>query len=76
VATSAPIPAFSYAFVGTSGGGTQSFNELWMQGLVTSAKTSPAPEPRIAAELPSIDRGTARVLPDGRMAVTWKIRPT
>jgi peptide/nickel transport system substrate-binding protein len=75
LATSAPIPAFSYAFLGTSGGGTQSFNELWMQGLVTSARTSPAPEPRIAVELPSIDRGTARLSPDGRMAVTWRIRP-
>src|SRR4051812_9871015 len=75
LATSAPIPAFSYAFVGTSGGGTQSFNELWMQGLVTSGKTSPAPEARMAVELPSLERGTARVLPDGRMAVTWKIRP-
>lgn len=75
LATSAPIPAFSYAFVGTSGGGTQSFNELWMQGLVTSAKTTPSPEPRMAVELPSIDRGTALVRPDGRMAATWKIRP-
>jgi ABC-type transport system substrate-binding protein len=75
LAISAAIPAFSYGFLGTSGGGAQSFNELWLQGLVTSGKTSPSPEPRIAVELPSIERGTATVLPDGRMQVTWKIRP-
>ncbi|HEY3115566.1 MAG TPA: ABC transporter substrate-binding protein, partial [Chloroflexota bacterium] len=72
---SAPIPAFSFAYLGTSGGGAQSFNELWQQGLVTSGTTITAPEPRIAAELPSIERGTAQVLPDGRLKATWKIRP-
>ena len=30
---SAPIPAFSFAYLGTSGGGAQSFNELWQQML-------------------------------------------
>ncbi len=72
---SSAIPAFSFAFLGTSGGGAQSFDELWRQGLVTTGKTSTAPEPRIAAELPSIDKGTAVVLPDGRLRTTWKIRP-
>jgi peptide/nickel transport system substrate-binding protein len=75
LAISAAIPAFSYGYLGTSGGGAQSFNELWIQGLVTSGKTSPAPEPRIAAELPSLDKGTAEVLADGKLRVTWKIRP-
>lgn len=72
---SSAIPAFSFAYVGTSGGGSQSFDELWRQGLVTTARTSTAPEPRIAAELPSIDRGTAVLLPDGRLRTTWRIRP-
>ena len=72
---SAVIPALSWAYSGTSSGGAYSFAELYMQGLVTSGVTSSAPEPRIAAELPSIDRGTAQVLPDGKMRVTWKIRP-
>lgn len=75
LAISAPIPAFSYAYLGTSGGGAQSFNELWVQGLVTNGDSNPAPVPRIAVELPSIDRGTAAVLPDGKMRATWKIRP-
>jgi peptide/nickel transport system substrate-binding protein len=75
LAISAPIPAFSFAFLGTSGGGAQSFDELWRQGLVTSGTTTTAPVPRIASELPSLDRGTAQVLPDGRLKTTWQIRP-
>jgi peptide/nickel transport system substrate-binding protein len=75
IGIAAPIGAFSYAFTGTSGGGARAFNEVWLQGLVTSGQRSTAPEPRIAAELPSLDRGSAQVLPDGRMRVTWKIRP-
>jgi peptide/nickel transport system substrate-binding protein len=31
--------------------------------------------PVLASELPSIDRGSWRVFPDGRMETTWKIRP-
>ena len=72
---SAVIPSLSWAYAGTSSGGAYSFAELYMQGLVTSGVTTSAPEPRIAAELPSIDRGTAQVMPDGKMRVTWKIRP-
>ena len=32
-------------------------------------------QPRLAAELPSQDRGTWRINADGTMATTWKIRP-
>jgi len=32
-------------------------------------------EPLIATELPSIERGTWRVFPDGRMETIWRIRP-
>ncbi len=75
LAVSAVIPALSWAYTGTSSGGAYSFAELYMQGLVTSGVTSSAPEPRIAAELPSLDKGTAQVLPDGKMRATWRIRP-
>ena len=75
LAVAANIPALSWAYTGTSSGGAYSFAELYMQGLVTTSTTSTAPEPRIAAELPSLDRGTAQVQPDGKMRVTWKIRP-
>ena len=34
-----------------------------------------APHPRLAAELPSRDRGSWVVNPDGTMATTWKIQP-
>ncbi len=74
LAVSAVIPALSWAYGGTSQGGAYSFAELYMQGLVTSGVNNSAPEPRIAAELPSLDRGTAQVLPDGKMRVTWRIR--
>ena len=72
---SAVIPALSWAYAGTSSGGAYSFAELYMQGLVTSGVNNSSPEPRIAAELPSLDRGTAQVLPDGKMRATWRIRP-
>jgi peptide/nickel transport system substrate-binding protein len=75
LAVAAVIPALSWAYTGTSSGGAYSFAELYMQGLVTTSTNNTAPEPRIAAELPSIDRGTAQVAPDGKMRVTWKIRP-
>jgi len=32
-------------------------------------------EPRLAAEIPSIEKGTWRVDPSGRMDVTWRLRP-
>src|SRR5204862_5946899 len=69
----APINAFSLAEVG-SGSAGRALTELWLQGLVTSGMKSQAPEPRIAAEMPTMDRGTMRIEPDGSMVVTWKLR--
>jgi ABC-type transport system substrate-binding protein len=68
-----PIPAFSLAEVG-SGSAGRALTELWLQGLVTSGMRSQAPEPRIAAELPSIERGTLQMEPDGSMTATWRLR--
>jgi len=34
-----------------------------------------SPEPRLLAELPSIERGTWKTLPDGGMETTLKLRP-
>lgn len=67
------IAAFSVAEVG-SGGAGRALTELWLQGLVTSGMKTQAPEPRIAAELPSLERGTMQLEPDGAMTVTWKLR--
>jgi ABC-type transport system substrate-binding protein len=33
------------------------------------------PHPRLLAELPSLERGTWRVAPDGSMETVWRIRP-
>src|SRR5437870_3692548 len=61
--------AFSVADTGNTASGGVSLQELWLQSLVTSAYNSPAPEARIATELPSIEKGTMRIEPDGRMTV-------
>src|SRR6185312_2722435 len=34
-----------------------------------------APRPQLAVELPSTERGTWRVNPDGSMETVWKLRP-
>ena len=69
-----PFLAFSLADTQSGAGSGIQLQEMWLQGLVTSGVSSPAPEARIAAELPSLDRGTMRVEPDGRMTVTWRLR--
>ena len=66
--------AFSVADTGNTASGGVSLQELWLQSLVTSAYNTPAPEARIATELPSLERGSMRIEPDGRMTVTWKLR--
>lgn len=74
IGVAGPITAFSVAEVG-SGQAGRALTEVWIQGLVTSGVKTPAPEPRIAAELPALDRGTMRVEPDGQMTVVWRLRP-
>src|SRR5439155_5231058 len=70
-ATSFPIVGFS----GLSIGGPRAvFGELHSDGLAT-ADAQGRPVPRIAPELPSLEKGTIRLLPDGRMTTEWKIRP-
>ncbi len=43
-------------------------------GLVRNKNWEASPEPWLATELPSIERGTWKVLPDGRMDTTWRLR--
>src|SRR6266571_1715012 len=57
--------AFSVADRGLNVGGGGALQELWLQGLVTSGDSTPAPEARVAAEVPSLERGTMRVESDG-----------
>src|SRR4051812_23106676 len=69
-----PFLAFSLADTQSGSGSGIQLQEIWLQSLVTSGVNTPAPEARIAAALPSLDNGTMRIEPDGRMTVTWRLR--
>lgn len=68
------VEAMTHAGNTTTSGGWQSYNEVHSNGLVTSEEKTRRPIPRLAAELPSLDKGTMEVLPDGRMRVVYVIR--
>jgi peptide/nickel transport system substrate-binding protein len=70
-----PFLAFSLADTQSGSGSGIQLQEIWLQGLVTSGFDSPAPEPRVAARIPSLDDGSMRIEADGRMVVTWQLRP-
>lgn len=59
---------------GGGGGGGRELGHIVNQYL---ANISPdgKPVPRLVVDLPSVDKGTWNVLPDGRMEVTYKLRP-
>lgn len=73
IATLVPIPGFGPWDIGTTQGGWAALGELASNGLVTEG--SGRPELRIAAQLPSFDDESIALLPDGRMQVTWHLRP-
>jgi peptide/nickel transport system substrate-binding protein len=66
--------AFSLADRGLGVGGGGSLQELWLQGLVTSGFNTPAPEARVAKEVPTLENGSMRLESDGRVTVTWTLR--
>src|SRR5438874_5590787 len=68
------INGFAHAYTGTVAGGARGFDEGHSQGLVTAGFDTSRPVPRLAAELPSLDKGTARLLPDGRFLATYPLR--
>src|SRR2546428_2021262 len=74
IATLVPIPGFGPWDIGTTQGGWAAMGELASNGLVTEGSGG-RPELRGAAQLPSFEAGTMTVLPDGRMQVTWHLRP-
>ncbi len=70
----APLPPFGpLGRVGTYVGAIQ-YIEAHSNGLVTSDENG-RPIPQLAADLPSLERGTATILEDGRMVTTWALRP-
>src|SRR5262245_19972246 len=72
-AIAAPVPPFGP--LGRTGtyAGMINYIEAHSQGLVTSDAQG-RPIPQLAKELPSLDKGTAKVLDDGRMTTTWALR--
>jgi peptide/nickel transport system substrate-binding protein len=59
---------------GGGGGGAREIGHLVNQYLAV-LHSDGTPEARLLAEMPSVDRGTWQVLPDGKMEVTYKVRP-
>lgn len=58
----------------TSGTGSNDLLLMTNSPLVVLASEG-TPQPRLASDIPSRDRGTWTVNPDGTMATTWTIRP-
>lgn len=71
----AVLDAFSIAGSSNTGGGRLGFIEIHSQALFTADKTTGRPIPRLLAEQPTQDNGGLRLLPDGRMVATYKLRP-
>lgn len=62
------------AVTGGGGSGSRELGHAVNQFLATTASDG-TPVARLLAELPSIDRGTWRLLPDGGMETTYQLRP-
>lgn len=62
---------------GINGGGGSGSRELghMVNQYLAVIHSDGTVEPRLLAELPSQDRGTWKVSPDGKMEVTYKVRP-
>jgi len=63
--------------IGPGGGSLQSSSStpLLYEGFLTVIDGSGNIVPRLALEIPTIESGDWRVLPDGDMETTWKLRP-
>jgi peptide/nickel transport system substrate-binding protein len=62
------------AVTGGGGSGVRQIGHSVNSFLATTSADG-SPVPRLLAELPSVDRGTWRATPDGRMETTLKLRP-
>ena len=61
---------------GTSFGGSAAFeHELMFHADLTTLDPQSINQPRLAVQVPALDNGSWQVFPDGRMDVTWKLRP-
>lgn len=62
------------AINGGGGSGARNLGHLLNQYLAV-LDSNGDPHPRLLAELPSVDKGTWTLFPDGKMETTWKLRP-
>src|SRR5262249_18388003 len=74
VGLSHSVSSLSIMGSSTTAGGWQSLNELHSQGLVTADRDVARPVARLATEIPSLERGTITMLPDGRMKTVYALR--
>ncbi len=75
VGITSTVQAFGLAGTTTTAGGWMSAGELHSQGLMTSDVNTRAPVGRLADRTPSLDDGSISMLPDGRMRVSYHVRP-
>jgi peptide/nickel transport system substrate-binding protein len=73
VAVGLPLTLFAPIGQSSSNSGMLPYIEIHANGLVT-ADANGRPTPQIARELPSLDKGTMQLLPDGRLTTTWSLR--
>ncbi len=66
-------PALYQELTGFGQRGTDVLQELALSGLTTQDNLGVL-RPQLAEAVPSVDNGLWRVLPDGRMETTWRIR--
>jgi len=74
IAAANTVLGFGFQSAGTTGGGARSLIELHSNGLATTDAKGIV-IPRLAERMPSFDDNTMTILPDGRLQVTWKLRP-
>jgi len=60
---------------GNPGAGNSQVAKIGHNYLALEGENSGTFEPQLAFELPSVDKGTWRINPDGTMDTTWKLRP-
>lgn len=69
------FPSNAQEKVGTSSKGAE--QRRWIfTGYLTGLDKTDTPRPMLAEEVPSVEKGTWTVQPDGTMETVWKIRPT
>src|SRR5579871_1594908 len=73
-AVGVPITGFSAIGLPGNGNTIALFFDVHSNGLVTSDDQG-RPIPRLASELPALDKGTLRLLDDGRMTTEYHLRP-